>query len=119
MMIAAMVYYFTGWIVLAWSGKCAECRRRHREERDLARMGGIFSVDGDYIGMEEDAWLNVVAESALEMIEQRQQLDADFDRGAVEQWRSIREAAADLLDGYESGRYGYDPASRSGDEQEE
>lgn len=113
--IAAIVYYFTGWVVLAWSGLCSECAKRKREDREFARMGGIISADGEYLGMEEDAWLRIVKESAVELIEQREQLDPAFDRGAVERWRSIHEAAAALLDGYDSGKYGYDPAVQSGD----
>ncbi len=115
--IAAIVYYFTGWVVLAWSGLCAECAKRKREDREFARMGGIISADGEYLGMEEGAWLRIVRESAVELIEQRTQLDPEFDRGAVEHWRSIREAAAELLEGYDSGKYGYDPAVGSGEDQ--
>ena len=118
-MIAALIYYFSGWIVLAWSGKCAECRRRQREQREFESMGGIISANGEYLRMEGTAWLEVIEESAREMVEQRQQMDPDFDRGSVEQWRSIREAAAELLDGYASGKYGYHPAAPAGDEQEE
>jgi hypothetical protein len=108
--IAAIVYFMTGWVFLAWADRCPLCKKRELEDAELRKMGAILDDGGDYVGMEESVWLAVLQRSALEMIENRNTIDPEFDRGAVDQWRSILDSTTDLLTGYRSGKYGYDPA---------
>ena len=107
-LIAATIYYFSGWVVLAWGGKCATCAKRLKEDEEIERLGAILSDDGEVVGMEERTWLSVLQASAQERMEQHGEMDPETNRGAIDQWRAIHDAVTDLLVGYESGRYGYE-----------
>ena len=107
--IAATIYYFSGWVVLAWGAKCAACARRRKEDEEIARLGAIINDDGDLVGVDERVWLGVLQASAQERMANHSEVDPDVDRGVIDQWRAIHDAATDLLVGYDSGKYGHAP----------